>query len=131
MWCEVWSKTEGEVEGDGARVEDVFRFPAEHQGCSSAEFHRPLECGLRSHNAGFVPLPFRAESCGKNLLKAIDNLTTNQHICGFWMVGTGKKLIAVSCELLFNITFGDETLMSCPWEKTSRLTEMKSLMSWS
>ena len=64
---------------------------------------------------GLYLFPFERKAA-ENILKAIDNLTTSQHICGFRMVGIGKKLIAVSCELLFNMTFGDEILMSCPWE---------------
>ena len=36
-----------------SRLSVVFTLNSKNE---AARFHRPLECGLRSHNAGFVPL---------------------------------------------------------------------------
>ena len=65
MWCEVWSKQKVKWDVMMNVLRMAFVFPRHTKRCSSAEFHRPLECGLRSQKAGFVLLPFRAESCGK------------------------------------------------------------------
>ena len=77
-------KTESEVESDDERVKDVFRFHAKHQEWGSARIHQPLECGLRSHYAGFVPLPFRAENCGQ---KKDGHIRPNLDNC----VNTGRE----------------------------------------
>ena len=69
-------KTEGDVESDGECVKDVFRSHAKLQEWGSARFHQPLECCLRSHYAGFVPLPFERKPAGKkdgNIRPNLDN----------------------------------------------------------
>ena len=69
-------KTDGEVESDDECVKDVFRSHAKLQEWGSARFHQPLECCLRSHYAGFVPLPFRAEKLRAKKMETLDQILT-------------------------------------------------------
>ena len=102
-----------ELESDAENVEDVFRFHSKLQERGSARFHRPLECGLRSHYAGFVPLPFRAESCGQKM-ETLDKILTI-----VWTQTDGNRN-KTGCDehskVEFFVTHGDRELMNSPWK---------------